>query len=392
MTVSSHPPTRRVVAAFAFAFAFACACALALLLPTRAHAQGQAPPQDSVPQLGALRTPPSPAFTLLGIEPSAVERPATPSDVALTFVNKVQDGIVPRNFAFEASPYWLRSRPALTWRGDISRSVASSLARTTSVSVATAETGAGAAPVSSLAVAFRTFLFSGRLSAATQRALEQLEQTLQATSVMFLQLMNERGFRELQAARIAGTITPEEYDTRVAAMAESVRGSPIFEEALEAVPEVASKRDGFALELAVGLLWDFPEASWERHQFRRRAIWLTPSYEQGSWTVLGVMRYLDDAAAINEDAVDWGGRAIFSGANFGVSLEFVERAPVEPTDMFRRSHRVVGIAEYRLRNGMWAVASFGKDRRQTTPVASTLVAQLGLAFSFSKDRYTDQYK
>ena len=54
--------------------------------------------------------------------------------------------------------------------------------------------------------------------------------------------------------------------------------------------------------------------------------------------------------------------------------------------MIKRSHRFVGIAEYRVSRASWVIASFGKDR-QKTGARETLIAQLGLAFSFSKDRY-----
>jgi hypothetical protein len=47
----------------------------------------------------------------------------------------------------------------------------------------------------------------------------------------------------------------------------------------------------------------------------------------------------------------------------------------------------VGVAEYRVSPATWVIASFGKDRRKTG-TTHTLVAQLGLAFSFSKDRYS----
>ena len=65
--------------------AFPCALVLAAL-PVAAAAQQQPPEFDS------LRTPSAPAFNVLDIEPSAVERPATPSDAAVSFVNNFREG------------------------------------------------------------------------------------------------------------------------------------------------------------------------------------------------------------------------------------------------------------------------------------------------------------
>ena len=117
------------------------------------------------------------------------------------------------------------------------------------------------------------------------------------------------------------------------------------------------------------------------------AFWATPSYEAKPWTLLGVLRYEDDARAADDDGVDWGGRAIFSAENYAFSLEYVERVPIDATPALSRSHRLVGIAEYRVTSGTWLVASFGKDRQKTSTPLGTLVAQLGLAFNFSKERY-----
>ena len=156
--------------------------------------------------------------------------------------------------------------------------------------------------------------------------------------------------------------------------------------AMARVEDIAAKREGFFFEVAAGFVWDFAGGRWESREFRKRGVWATPSYEFGPWNVLGVLRYLDDTATPNEDAVDWGGRTIYSTADYSLSLEFVERSPIDQTTTLKRSHRFVGIAEYRVSPATWVIASFGKDRRKTG-TDETLVAQLGLAFSFSKDRY-----
>jgi hypothetical protein len=344
--------------------------------------------QSTAPTLGSLRTPPSPAFTVLGIEPSAVERPMTPSDVALSFISKLRQGTIPKEYAFEASPYWLVSQPNLSWQSDVTRNLGESVARTTSLSIATAtaETGTAAAPVTSMAVGVRTLLSSGRMTIATQRALTALEQTLSETGDLFLRMVGEAGLDTLDTRLASGEITPADYEARKQELTALVLESDAYREAMARAEDVAARREGFFLEVAAGLVWDFPGASWESRAFRRRGIWATPSYEFGPWNLVGVLRYLDEAAAGAEDAVDWGGRAIYSTADYGLSLEFVQRSPIELTDTIKRSHRVVGIAEYRISRASWVIASFGKDR-QKPGTRDTLVAQLGLGFSFSKDRY-----
>jgi len=377
---------------------FVLLCGVAsVVAPAHSWAQTEPPPVE------ALRTPTAPAFSVLGLEPSAVERPMTPSDAAIALVDKFRNGTVPKNFAFESSPYWLVSRPHVTWRDDARRSFGQSLARTTSVSLATAETGTAQAPVSSLAFGVRTLLMSGELSQSTRKAFEDLEKRLAANGALFLSMMNERGLTTLENQLKDCTLplppAPrpseadrkkciEQYEAQKKVLTESVLQSDGFKKA--AAPllgiEIVPKREGFLLELATAFAWDFPRGAWETHQIRKRAFWATPSYESGPWSAVGVFRYEDDALVFNEDAIELGGRAIYSTEIYAVSLEYVERAPVRDNPL-NRSHRLVGIAEYRVANGTWFVASFGKDRQKTSSAESTLVAQLGVSFNVSKQRY-----
>ena len=309
----------------------------------------------------------------------------TPSDVALSFINKLRQGTIPKDYAFEASPYWLVSQPNLSWHSDVTRNVAESVARTMSLSIATAETGTAALPVTSMAVGVRTLLSSGHMTAATQRALAALEQTLSETGDLFLQMVGEAGLDALDKRLASGDIAPADYEARKQELASLVLESDAYREAMARAEDVAAKREGFFFEVAAGLVWDFPGASWESRDFRKRGVWATPSYEFGPWNLVGVLRYLDDVTAGGEDGVDVGGRAIYSTSDYALSLELVQRSPLD-TETIKRSHRFVGIAEYRISRASWVIASFGKDR-QKTGTRETLVAQLGLGFSFSKDRY-----
>jgi hypothetical protein len=356
-------------------------CALALLAGARAAAG-----QTEAPVLGSLRTPPSPAFTVLGIEPSAVERPTTPSDAAMSFVSKFRQSTLPKDYAFEASPYWLVGQPSLSWRSDVTRNVAQSITRTLSLSVATADTGT-TSPLTSLGFGVRTLLSSGRMTAATEQALADLEQTLSETGDVFLRLVGEAGLDELDVMLANGRITVADYERQKQQIAALVLESDEYRNAMARAEDIAAKREGFFLEVAAGFVWDFAGGTWQSRAFRKRGVWATPSYEFGSWNVLGVLRYVDETEIPDRDALDLGGRAIYSGADYALSFEYVERSPLEQTPIVRRSHRLVGVAEYRVSPATWVIASFGKDR-QKTGTTQTLVAQLGLAFSFSRDRYS----
>lgn len=60
----------------------------------------------SIPDLDELRPPTSPAFSLLGVSPTEIDRPTTPSALAAA-IGTVSGSSVPAALALEFSPYWL---------------------------------------------------------------------------------------------------------------------------------------------------------------------------------------------------------------------------------------------------------------------------------------------
>ena len=62
-----------------------------------------------------LSMPSSPAFSILGFEPTAVMKPTSDKDLATDIMNSFdKDGKLLPNLGLEFSPYWLRSNPDLT--------------------------------------------------------------------------------------------------------------------------------------------------------------------------------------------------------------------------------------------------------------------------------------
>src|SRR5262249_3413462 len=150
-------------------------------------------PGAAGPAFNGLRTPTSPAFVLLGVAPTEVERPNTPADIAFSVLTPSAPFIgLPRNFALETSPYWLVSHPTLTWQADTTRSVGASLARTMTVSFATAELGTDVRPITGLSLGFRAAPFSGHLADTSKARLRQLSDRLSDESKLLSGLMRDR--------------------------------------------------------------------------------------------------------------------------------------------------------------------------------------------------------
>src|ERR1043166_549396 len=86
------------------------------------HAQAPAsppPPIDDwdaqVSDFDKMRTPDSPAFVVLGVSPTEIQRPSTPRTLITALGGALSNNslTVPKDFALEVAPYWLFSHPDL---------------------------------------------------------------------------------------------------------------------------------------------------------------------------------------------------------------------------------------------------------------------------------------
>lgn len=354
-----------------------------------AQAPAPAPTPSSPPAFNTIRTPTSPAFTLLGAEPASVERPNTPSSLAVSLLSRSRDlKTVPSDFAVEFSPYWLFGHPRLEWKDDDRRTIGQSIARTATLSVATAQTGTEDLPVTGLAVGARATLWSGRLSQQTRDSLEQLEKKLQAESALALDLMAEQ-LKAFAALLQAGKITQEEHNRlmdlalRTTLKSEQYRDSAAVRAVEKHMASLAVNREGFFLEVAGAAGWSYPRAVWADGRFARWGAWVTPSYQKAHVSATGVLRYLSKDGELDTKALDVGIRGTYSSDRYALSLEYVNRSFPDADADYR--HRLVGIAEYQVAGDTWLVASFGRDH--ATEREGSLLARLGLSFNFSQKRH-----
>jgi hypothetical protein len=75
------------------------------------------PNSERVPDLSSMKAPEAPAFMALGVSPSEIQRPATPTEFGMDLASGLAKGtsLSPLdNFAIQASPYWMRKHPNLT--------------------------------------------------------------------------------------------------------------------------------------------------------------------------------------------------------------------------------------------------------------------------------------
>jgi len=352
---------------------------------------------EAGPAFNGLRTPVSPAFVLLGIAPTEVERPNTPADLAFSVLNRsAAFTSLPRDVALEISPYWLVGHPTLSWQDDANRGVGTSLARTMTVSFATAELGTTARPITGLALGLRAAPFSGRLSDSSKARLRALGARLTSESAMLAALMAERQQaligelqRELRASRTKddSAAATARFNTANTQLAQRQMSSEDFKAAVDSTDQLFSDlalvREGFVLEVAAGAAMQAPGGAADSAKLARWGVWVTAGYEGPALSFVFVNRFLASTVDSISDAVDLGMRIVYTTGRYALSAEgsfrsFTERnAPAN-------QYRFAALVDFELQKGLWITGTFGRDYSAAAP--GSFIAQIGVSLNVAGER------
>ena len=358
--------------------------ALALLQPLSVAAQGG---EERI-EVKDLRTPYSPAFVLLGVEPTSVEQPTNPKALAVSVFSALENG---GNLALEIAPYWLAPHPDLTFSDFYEAGLAETIVQTLAVSVATAlnldkgatgdsdestgndETGAG--------VALRFSLLRGKPAAEDVRELHALDEKLLDLFERFIDAKKRGSESEMRSIQQA---IDEKVD----------EGEPLRKRIGE------SGHLGFSCDVAAGVAGKFPSGRAGDGRFSRAGVWITPAYRVADVLgakvdIIGTGRYLRDEEGENEDLGDVGGRIaidfadILFSSDLSLSFEGLRRFGLSKGDS-GDTERLAGIIEYelpevvQLGDAKYLTATFGQDFDEGGD-DDRLIVLFGLNFSFGSN-------
>lgn len=313
-----------------------------------------------------FRTPSSPAYVLLGIEPATVERPTTPQAFAASTVllgQSLREGVLPENYALECAPYWLTSHPELTFENYYGAGVLQRVLQTASLSILTADESTSE-KVSYVGAGVRWQFVSGRAS----DSLSQYVTALKAVQNKLLDAENgdSIGMLRAEAAGIALRIQTLDHE-----------------------------RTGLIIEGAFAAAGGFREKDVKQMDGQKIGFWLSSTYRlsQPSIDMTALLRVLHSAIdGDNHTAGDVGGRIGYRMQKLSIAAEAVYRSDIDsPPDggaqeasyrMFRMksSARVCGILDYEINDYLWLNAAFGKGF--DTPGQGNMLSQLGLSWGF----------
>ncbi|HZR80087.1 MAG TPA: hypothetical protein VFD92_03235 [Candidatus Binatia bacterium] len=406
-----------------------------IALPAAAVAEAAQDGSGSTVTVEDLRTPYSPAFVLLGIEPATVERPTNPKALALSAFGAIQNG---GNFALEVAPYWLFRHPTLTYEDYYGANTFEVMLQTLSISVATSlnmdtkpsdmsetdssnATGAGV---------------GARLSVLRGKPDQSDVDTLFAASDKAAERAVALGKAQLKLNKLNAAIEQKQGELKnetdpAAANKLLLQINALMADRTGAEKEMSGIRDdidkiakesrpvrervatawhrGFTLDVAGGASGIFPSGKSQSGQFQRAGVWFEPGYraddvfdapkhESGgvrlNLEVVGIARYLLDHETDKNDLVDLGGRltaefprAVFN-SRLALSFEGVKRIVASGPE--QSSERLAGIIEYELPeflqmgNAKYLTATFGQDFDDQTGDNRTIVL-FGVNFGFGQD-------
>lgn len=343
-------------------------CMLAAFSGFFSGAFAQEKPAGKV-SLDALRTPASPAFVLLGVEPSSVERPQTPRALALSFLSATeQKDLIPQNYAVEVAPYWLSSHPTLTFDEYYQADVPHSMLQSLSLSFATSRAVESLDSVpggTALGFGARTLVLPGRANSR----LDTLRRQLMEKQDRLLRTEDSVEVRDLAA------------DLRTIALE---------------IQAQDKSRVGWVVEVAGAAAGVFPAGNFDRGFLSGLGAWVTTSYrlEQPRIDFLVVLRYV--RAKSSRDITDWGGRVHLDNYDFTVSAEYVHRSASTKevtgqiggvsTGLFQEEngYRLAGIIEYRVQKDIHVTFTFGRNYGPESSGGGSLIAQLGVDLGFGE--------
>lgn len=353
--------------------------------------------EKPLPDFNSVRTPNSPAFSILGIQPTSVERPNTPAELTFALDNATEGFTkFPQNYAVEFAPYWMCKAPmSLTWQKDTTRNVEESLARTFSVSIATSKMNQDQQGAQKVAYGFRAFLLSGKMNPTAIRSIQSLEERLRDFSKTYTETLEiEQQNLESEFRRRWCEATEEER-SKVLAWYNASR-TELNKRRLEKLDDLerlkndSEKEANFLAPQRVGLIVELAVAGAYRNDslsanLRRsgQTFWITPAYITNDYSFVGVYRFQKDSA--DNRSVEYGMRFIYTKSRYSISLEYL-KGEYKDTAALPNRERISILVEYVLSSNLWLSLSFGDDNKNPAGTGS-LFSSLGIRYNFSGMRY-----
>lgn len=381
---------------------------------------------DTTIRLDLLKSPASPAFNILGIAQSEIERPADLNAFALSIQNATNNFTsIPESYAFQIAPFLMGKKKYSLNQFDDNRQT---FKQSFQFSAGYTHIGPkGKEQVDSLkttklGLGLKFSIVRPRWTADTRNKYTVLKQaqiklieerrTYEAKHPQYSTLKEKK--LRLQLLEMKDSLNEKqlnEFNQLIRDIRELEEGigddyddvlptGEAFAAARKAATAFKTERAGFFLDFSGGMALDFPDNRFNNSNVYRAGMWLTGGNENGNKGIssLFILRYLYNPTTLfaapaglvkgaKLSTFDMGGRFLLdvSREKFVLSAEALYRS-ILGSSVVDPSWRLVLNAEYDLGSNRKVTFAFGRDFDGTISKGGNLVAMINLIAGFGGER------
>ena len=380
-------------------------------------------PIDTTLSLDILQAPVSPAFNLMGISPTSIDRPTDLNAFRVSVQNSSKNFTqLPSSYAVELAPAALFNPRSQTMDKFGSTKFRDVWYQTLSVSFGFAKTDnddaeTDSASTAKVGIGIKLSLIRPSFSTETEDALHEIYINQDNLNRLKGELLfsNDtlKALRE-EMESIAKSDLPDSVripklltlNQKLSEQNNKVLTQKSSIEKLESTRETISKlvsdfkivRRGGFLDAAAGTVLEFPTQKFNYSKVTKIGVWLTGGYEGKPIAVLGILRYLynpdkifaDDTEKIdskNISSFDYGIRLDYKSRNskFIVGTEFLYRSVLNKNTI-PSSNRLVLNASHQVGKNQAVTFTFGKNFDGSIEKGGNLIAALNLLLGFGSEK------
>jgi len=280
--------------------------------------QAFAQQKDTTVDFDQLRAPSSPAFNLLGISPSDIERPKNPTDFAFSFGNASNTfSTVPKSYAMEISPFWAFGGKSTFKQFIDNKNVADNIKQTLVFSIGSTASKSikDSSEFRQIGIAVKFSILRGKVGDEFTKwdkdvtkylgeydtYYAHLKDSLTAAKdsavIPLLKLYKKYKPSDPEAIAILKAIQTmgNEVDAKVRSLSQDTTNSKNkvwLTKLSELSKQTSFKRYGFTMDWAAGTVVDFADSTFNQSYLSKFATWLTFGYEgQNGNNIMFLLRY-----------------------------------------------------------------------------------------------------
>lgn len=381
--------------------------------------------KDSTINVDLLSVPIAPAFIILGIDPTSIEEPTTPTDLLVSVRNGTENfKNFPTDYALSFAPGWVLGGSTINYKSFASgNNIWQNIKQSSifSLGTHTAE-NEDSTTSTQLGIGLKFSIFRGRvdeeydslrqrrvivygsLSKLNEEYIERTKQLTQADQTwVMLDSLVKLELKKVPVNSETLQALIEARDTKSNQIMKDYESELIQE--VETIKYHASKikfeRTGFKLDLGLGLGYDFANQNWDNGKLFRYGIWLNGGnvYQlRNKQSIIWLLtsrfimfpgeEYKKESIVLtaNNLRFDFGGRLIYKFLpKLSLSSELLSRSVVNNNDI-PHTYRFTFNLDYQLLPNQVLTLTLGRDFDGTISKDGNLITALNFIMGFGKQR------